>query len=398
MEPAWKDVDDEHLQLDLTSRKLKGLADEGLLTGPTYVEKLRSLHSSMYQPTWVQATTHDRRTILGLLSTSKAVLSDKTAHLLPHNIEIEQLPHANSSSYSSSVVNAVEFHNDFLLTAGNDKKLKVFRFSEQDNSLELSVHLKDLPIKSAKVVNGKVFLAGDRSFFYTFDLLSSKLTRVPGVVGHQNKQLKTVIKSPDSNYATFLTDDGYLLFTSPNSTRLLFELKMNGTAQAASFADDTTIYSGGSEGDVYEWDLRTRRCVRRFADEGNTHVTALSATETHLATGSSSGVVNLYDRRASKFSEGLPEKSLLNLTTSVDGVSFNSSSELLLMHSRWKKDALRLVHVASRTTYANWPNFKSHLMLPFCASFSADSKYLCVGNEEGQVTLNKLIFYHSRAI
>lgn len=291
------------------------------------------------------------------------------------------------------MVNAVEFHRDFLLTAGNDKKLKVFKFNEVDSSLEVSVHTKDLPIKSAKVVGNKVFMAGDRPFFYTFDLPSSQLTRVPGIVGHHDKRLGKVVASPDSSSVTFLADDGHLLFVSPSSGRLLFELKMNGSALAASFADEETLYSGGSEGDLYEWDLRMRRCVRRFADEGSTQVTALSATESHLAVGSSSGVVNLYDRRGAKFMEGLPEKSLLNLTTSVDGVSFNSSSELLLMHSRWKKDALRLVHVASKTVYANWPNFKSHLMLPFCASFSGDSKYLCVGNEEGQVSLNKIVYY-----
>jgi U3 small nucleolar RNA-associated protein 18 len=293
------------------------------------------------------------------------------------------------------VLNAVEFYQDFLLTAGNDKKLKVFRVSEAESSLELSVHIKDLPIKSAQVIQGKVFLAGDRPFFYTFDLTSNKLTRVPGLLGHQGKLLPRVLGSPDAAYAVFLTEDGHLLFTSPHSGRLLFELKMNGSAQAASFADEETIYSGGSEGDVYEWDLRMRRCVRRFADEGSSHVTAMSATASHLACGSSSGVVNLYDRKGNKFAEGLPDKTLLNLTTSIDGVAFNASSELLVMHSRWKKDALRLVHVPSKTTYANWPNFKSHLMYPFCASFSEDSKYLSVGNEEGQAGLYKIAYYAS---
>lgn len=100
MEAAWRDADDEQLQVEISNRKLKALTEQEVLSGQTYVEKLRTLHSSMYQPTWAQTVTHDRRTILGLLSTSKPVLSDKTAHLLPHNIEIEQLPHANSASYS----------------------------------------------------------------------------------------------------------------------------------------------------------------------------------------------------------------------------------------------------------------------------------------------------------
>ena len=48
------------------------------------------------------------------------------------------------------------------------------------------------------------------------------------------------------------------------------------------------------------WDIGARDCVRRFVDDGCIRGTsiAVSANNRFLATGSDSGVVNLYDRRA----------------------------------------------------------------------------------------------------
>ena len=43
-------------------------------------------------------------------------------------------------------------------------------------------------------------------------------------------------------------------------------------------------YLGG--GEVYEWDLRRRRCRERWTDEGSSTVTAISASRSYLACGS----------------------------------------------------------------------------------------------------------------
>lgn len=51
---------------------------------------------------------------------------------------------------------------------------------------------------------------------------------------------------------------------------------------------------------VYVWDLRTQRCLQRYTDEGCLNGTSLATSPDGglFATGSSSGVVNLYSRAA----------------------------------------------------------------------------------------------------
>ena len=85
-----------------------------------------------------------------------------------------------------------------------------------------------------------------------------------------------------------------------------------------------SVFAAG--GEVYVWDLGARDCVRRFVDEGCIRGTslAISPNNRYLATGSDSGVVNLYDRRevVNKGVGGAnpkPLKTFLNLTTSVEG-------------------------------------------------------------------------------
>lgn len=51
---------------------------------------------------------------------------------------------------------------------------------------------------------------------------------------------------------------------------------------------------------MYVWDLRTQRCLQRYTDEGCLNGTGLATSPDGalFATGSSSGVVNLYNRAA----------------------------------------------------------------------------------------------------
>lgn len=44
-----------------------------------------------------------------------------------------------------------------------------------------------------------------------------------------------------------------------------------------------------------------------------------------------------------------PEKAILNLTTSVAGLKFSPTSEMLAMHSELKENAIKLAHVPSMT-------------------------------------------------
>ena len=148
---------------------------------------------------------------------------------------------------------------------------------------------------------------------------------------------------------------------------------MNGSCDAACFSpDDRYLFTAGDQAEVYQWDLRMRRCLHKLADEGSFSTTCIDVSPNgrFLATGSKMGTVNVYSinenfeeqfgvpagddskLKSTLFSKGQkPEKTVMNLTTAVTDLKFGPTSEVLAYCSKWKKNALRLVHIPSFTAY-----------------------------------------------
>ena len=80
----------------------------------------------------------------------------------------------------------------------------------------------------------------------------------------------------------------------------------------------------------------------------------------------------------------------MNLTTSIEFLSFNSSSNKLAFCSRWKKHAFRLANLDNMSVYSNFPTFANQIKYPICSDFSTDDKYLSIGNDEGRALLYQL--------
>lgn len=70
----------------------------------------------------------------------------------------------------------------------------------------------------------------------------------------------------------------------------------------------------------------------------------LSRSNQILATGSEAGIVNLYEMPI-KSAHMSPVKTIKNLVTSVTTMSFNSSSEILAIGSKEKRNAVRMVSI-----------------------------------------------------
>lgn len=146
----------------------------------------------------------------------------------------------------------------------------------------------------------------------------------------------------------------------------------NGVADFAWWSDGEGMCVVGKNGEVNEWDGRERRIVARWVDEGAVGTTVLSlggysgreqfGRDRWVAIGSSSGIVNIYDRRPWALAAGSknmkktdndemqngvprnpkPVRMLDQLTTPVSHLVFSKDGQFLVMASRWKKDALRL--------------------------------------------------------
>lgn len=82
----------------------------------------------------------------------------------------------------------------------------------------------------------------------------------------------------------------------------------------------------------------------------------------------------------------------MNLTTAVTDLAFDPSGQLLAVCSKWKKNALRLIHTGPGGTFTAFQNFPAGhavgvLKYPFCLAFSPDSQYVAMGNDEGKAHL-----------
>lgn len=198
-------------------------------------------------------------------------------------------------------------------------------------------------------------------------------------------------------------ETGHAHLFSQKTKKLLFSLKMNGSCNSVCFSsDDRYLFSAGDEAEIYQWDLRTRRCVAKVPDDGGFHTTdiEISPDSKFLATASKMGSVNIYNLENDAGARVLPDnlkpaKTVMNLTTSITDMKFNPTSQLLAFCSKWKKNALRMVHLPSYTTYQNFPGAAvGVLKYPMTLEFSQSTgEYLAMGNDEGKVHLWHMPFF-----
>ncbi|EWM21880.1 u3 small nucleolar rna-associated protein 18 [Nannochloropsis gaditana] len=462
--PAWKDEDDETLWVDVARkdrlRKLRRHPDERDISGADYQERLRARFAKGHEaaldwarlPTtpgdrgdgrrgrrrrgreWGGAETSEEEEeevvegdddFGGLFrSSAPLVVGSGTStrrRLQPGTLEVARCRDANLQEPSQAVVQAVQFHpstGGLLFTAGLDKTLRFFQVDGKRNDKVAGVFFQDLPIQAAAFVDGggdksfrEVVVSGRRPFFYWHDLEAGASSRVPRLMGREEKSLERFVASPDGQWLAFTGKDGYVVLVGARSKQWAGEFKMNGTARALAFsADGRHLMASGGDAVVYRWDLRSRRCLARFHNEGGTVTSALAASAGMLAVGAESGVVNLYEEEAVLGGAAGPEhgptswhstaalapcKALTHLMTAVDTLAFNHDGMLLAMASKWNRDALRVVHVPSRTVFSNWPTGQTPIRYPSALAFSPNSGMLAVGNDRGRVLLYRLRHYES---
>lgn len=426
--PVWIDEEEAETKVNITKvnrlRKLKRQESEDLISGTDYINRLRSQHAKLNPGTeWANLNRKkegfgfdsDSDTELEngfrvsegfggseydiLRSNDELVVKGKQ-QLLPGQIEYSILRDANAEDPSNAVIQSVGFHRNgqLLLTAGFDKRLKFFQIDGKRNPKIQSVFIEDLPIHKASFLpdGSMAIAAGRRKFFYTFDVVKGALDRVNCLIGREERSLESFEVSTDSSMIAFLGNDGYIMLVSTKTKQLIGTLKMNGTSRALSFADDgRQLLSSGGDGQVYHWDLRMRKCIHRGADEGClcSSALAVSPDSNVFATGSDSGVVNIYNRNEFLGGNRKPMKTLTNLLTTVDNLKFNCDAQILAICSRMNKENMRLVHLPSCTVFTNFPSTKNRLQYVHSLDFSPGGGFLAVGNAVGRVLLYKLHHY-----
>ena len=80
----------------------------------------------------------------------------------------------------------------------------------------------------------------------------------------------------------------------------------------------------------------------------------------------------------------------MTLRTSVSALAFHPSRQILALSSKRDKESLRLLHVPTRTVYANWPTGKTPLNYVWSMDFSPCGSYVAVGNDRGKCLLYRM--------
>lgn len=402
--PAWQDEDDNDLPIeekeshtDLPAHKTGGKADE-------YSEQLRKRYTKiMGVPKWaeqndVEKGSDDEDNDDLLRKATKFV--GKSTNLPPNILQIHKCTPLAFESRETTLLKNVEFHpsSQVALTAGLSGTVTICQVDGKTNAKIQAVHFDRFPVHCAHFsVDGREIWAGSsqRDHMFCYDMMAGKTTQIRFPKGLNITNTKQFYASPDGQHVVLTGRFGEIYLVSTKSKECLDTLKMNKPVKSVAFSPDGSLMytMGGSE--VCVWDMKSRRCQHRFVDHGCLDGLSLATSPNgqYLATGSDTGVVNVYE--TCKLLETRypgPLKAIMNLTTEVTQLKFNCTSELLAMSSSFKPNAVKMVHFPSLTVFSNFPG-KHDFRYSNSIDISPNSGYFMCGNNLGTAHLFRLKHY-----
>lgn len=398
--PAWVDADDEEILVQNKSVGLTNCHRSMTVRNDESYKKFaeEKFVKAMGMPQWAEDWEKNTEDESILQKTGNYIQALKS---LPQGvIDVQRCSSLADSNSKKSHINAVEFHptSKVSLVATSNGTITLYQIDGETNAKIQSVHFERFPINTAHfTLDGNEIIAGSQyfSYYYNYDMISGKMQKLYLEKRLEQANVKRFLLSPDGKYLAIYGSYGSIHLLATRSKEWIGSLKMNGAVTALTFnSDGSTMYSHGDAGEIYVWDMKTRSCIQRFVDQGCLHGLSLALSPNHqyLATGSDMGVVNVYDASScirSKNPE--PLKALMNLTTAVTQLKFNSTSELLAMSSPHKANAVKLVHFPSISVFSNFP--MKDVFHPSSIDISLNSGYMGIGNNRGNVYLYRLKHY-----
>ncbi|CAH1119659.1 unnamed protein product [Phaedon cochleariae] len=355
--PAWTDEDDDGIEvgqaLDAQRRKLP---NGGINSQNSKYSKLlkHKFQSVVGNPKWASLNKRkhsESDSEEEILQHCGFIKKTAKALIPPSVLEFKKVKDLNCETYSEGpYINSIEFHptSTVALVTGNAGIASLFSVDGKRNNKLHSVAFDRYPIICAKFCqNGNEAILGSRqSHIFSYDLLAAKHTRInlpPGLT-----QFKNFVISPDYQFIAAAGKWGEVHLLSSGSKERIALLKQDSEVTALEFSPSGKLLFGHSvSGEVTIWDMKMKRVKHKFIDEGCLQGTTLSISSSYqfLAAGSAQGVVNLYNMEDVLQSNiPKPRKTILNLTTSVGDLKFNSSSEILGFSSPEIPNSVKLYH------------------------------------------------------
>lgn len=237
------------------------------------------------------------------------------------------------------------------------------------NPLLTSLHINSTPLSTTVFqppTGSRILFAGRRRYFHSWDLSTGRIDKISRLYGRQSEQ-KSMERFKMSSCGRWMglvgsrrKGGGLINVLDARTSQWIAEVRVESNGGVADFewwGDGEGLTVIGKGGEAVEWDGRQRMIVGRWVDEGavGTTVVAMGGRgsgardlggDRWVAVGSSSGVVNVYDRK--NWGSGKvpprprPSRAFDQLTTATSHLAFSPDGQLIVMASRWKRDALRL--------------------------------------------------------
>lgn len=366
----------------------------------------------------------------------------KRRKLRPEVLDIERTKDIIAKGPSS--VDSLQFHPYYplIVSSGPSSTISVHHISPHPpnpNPLLTSLHVKNTPLHSTAFLpslnksptsnhnlpdSTTIYLSSRRRYFHTWSLTTGTVTKISRpftTTPHlriTQRTAESFYLSPCGRYIGFIGSarkgGGYVNVFSTTTLQWVCTCRIDSRGGVADFSwwrDGNGFVVAGKNGECSEYDIQERKVLGRWVDEGavGTTVIALGGEipvvnksgtkeagkflggDRYVAVGSSSGIVNIYDRgqwsNTSIPTNPTPLRALTHLTTPTSHLVLSSDGQMLVMASRWKKDALCLVHLPSCTVYRNWPTDRTPLGRVSSVALSPDGALLAVGNEQGAIRL-----------
>ncbi|KAI0576622.1 WD40 repeat-like protein [Pyrenophora tritici-repentis] len=455
-------------------KKLRETTDDDMVNGKEYARRLRKQYERLYPtPDWAVHATgmtnkKRRRTMnedesddesasdmdvdedlstqpLARLLKDADILSRtsrgtaKRRKLQAGSINIQRLK--DVAKAGPSAITSLSFHPTYplLLSSGPSSTLYLHHVNPNPpnpNPLLTSLHIKRTPLITTafhpSASDSRIFLGARRRYFHVWNITTGRVEKVARVYGHQHEQrtMEYFSLSPNGSYMALRGSSrkggGVINILDAKTLQWTSQVRIESRGGVADFAwwgDGKGMSIVGKNGEVTEWSIEDG-IVGRWTDDGavGTTVIALGGRsgrenwiggDRWVAIGSSSGVVNVYDRRAwcennpsidgsqADSNGGIPKapkplRDLQNLTTPISHLAFTADGQVLAMASRWKNNAMRLVHLPSATVFKNWPTQKTSLGRITAVAWGRPSEeeeregslaQLAVANEAGHVRM-----------
>ncbi|KAI1109252.1 U3 small nucleolar RNA-associated protein [Nemania sp. NC0429] len=354
-------------------------------------------------------------------STMNGSAAAKTKRLRPEVIDIQRsrdIPDAHKD------VTSLAFHPEYpvLLSSSTSSLLFLHHIAPTahptPNPLIMSTKVRQVPVRRAQFSpdGKKIFMAGRRRYIHSWDIESGAVQKTNKIHGHQEEQRtwERFRLSPCGRYVgmigTTRKGGGVINILNVNTMQWIAAARLDSRGGIIDFCwwrtgDGLTILGKG--GQVGEYSMAATRFLAVWNDEGSNGGSAIAlggaqgpellGGDRWVAVGSNSGVVNIYDRHTlilpSEEDElklkprPEPTRALMNLITPVSILAFSPDGQLLAMASRYKRDALKLVHLPSCTVYRNWPTEQTPLGRIEALAFGTRSDMIAVGNDVGKTRI-----------